>query len=165
MSTPQDLSQDENFKAFNEQMRSYLGIDVDGFKQIAGFVREQQREKALDPLRKEWGDDFDNRYSAIQTEFEKLPEDKRPLYDSVDGARMLWQSYEKSQASAPEADPSAQIPVYDRGQTIPNPTIAAASGAYRFKQSEILNLPAKDYEAQASDIAQAYASGQVDLGS
>lgn len=146
---------DADFQAFNTQLTQYIGVDASSLKQYVSHIQQQVLEQTLEPLRIDWGTDYEQNYNAVKERFKQLPAHQQAIYDNVDGARFL---HEQLRREAQQQQ--ASVPTFDRGKTGGG---AAPTGRYTYTQSQIIAMSKTDYRANIAAIQAAYAQGKVDL--
>jgi len=89
------------------------------------------------------------RMQVVAAELEKLPEAQRPMYDTVEGAQLLWQ---KAQMN--------RIPPPVERATIAGAAIGNAA-KYQFTRSQINSMSEADYRRNDTAITFAEANNQI----
>lgn len=168
------LTDNEDFQLFNAQLQQFLGVDAQTLHNYVAIVQQQQRDMALQPLKQEWGDEFDTRMDSVRQLWEKLPENERAIYDSVEGVRFLAARVQAQQPTAEQpaavggsgvesATTQPGVPSLDR-KTVPS-ALTTGAPQYRYTRSQLTSMPKNEYVQQQADIAKAYSEGAVDMSS
>lgn len=145
----------------NAYLQEAYGVDLGTAMQYVQQAHQQQQPAAaaappagtddITTLKNYWKVDdngMQERMRIVTEQFAQLPEDVRPLYDTVEGAQLLWQRYETQNPGA--------TPV-DRGSSAATPQTAR----YQFTRSQLYDMSESEYRAQDAAITYAEANGLV----
>lgn len=152
---------DDILAQVEEQFRRKYGRGID---EIIGLAQQGTTEEPpatteevsadtfTSSLIKEWGVDekeASRRLNIVLQEFQKLPAEEQPLYDSMQGAKALWAKYEKS-----------NTPVQmDKG--LSSSVSASQQSGFMFTAEQISGMSDKERRAYHQQIVSAYATGKV----
>lgn len=123
----------------------------EGIEFIKSFREAQAVEEIRTSLDKYWGVDREEttkRIEAIKPYFNKMPPDKRKLYDTLEGADLLWRSYLAKNGDV---------------NTMTKTTKGSKGGGKRmmFTESQIQAMDINEYRQKADEIAYAYQNNLV----
>ena len=109
-------------------------------------------------LMRNWGvspADYDARMAAVKEFYKTLPEDKQPEFNSMEGAKAIWQHLEKTSPAAKSTKSTASK---IGGSKKP----ASVQPKQNFiKKSEILKMDKDTYNSRLPEITKAFREGRV----
>lgn len=143
----------EDFGATLHEIRTVVKeIGADGLKNGIAFIKATQQAQQIEAVRSEvdklWGvprEETLKRLEQIKPYFERMPKEKQKLYDTPEGADLIWRSIE-AQSTKTQTSKSGKNP---------------AGRRYVFTQAQINAMGKEEYAANADKITQAYNKGLV----
>jgi hypothetical protein len=153
----------EEFDTFNQQFRRYTGSDLKEtmaeIKELREWRKSESISKQEASLRKRWNvetdEDFSDRIGAVRERFNALPETTKALYDSVDGADMLWAHIQNERSMNQSNSVNSSL---DKSSSL-SPRQSAQK--YRYIQTDVDNMSRAEYGKIADDYALAVNEGAV----
>lgn len=156
------------FTKFKEDFKKHLGVELDealgAVKELQSlraelYIKEQERS-----IQNSWGVDdstFQSRMQEVRAYAANVAKTKPELFQKLDnpeGVKLIWAKLEQDkQRSKPQAK---QVPGLQRNsQRVPE----GAAPKYEFTYSAIQKMSREDYEKNAGRIANAFATGRVDM--
>lgn len=146
----------ETSTEFASQFKAAFGIEPQEAVELVNSLQVFRDEQAL---MRQWGvspSEYDERMSTVRQFFEKLPEDKRGEFNTVQGAVAIWNHLVETQQIAQKPQKTSALPKSKTGRQ-PVPT----RPKHDFKRSEILRMPQTEYKQKLPQIAKAYREGRV----
>jgi hypothetical protein len=156
------------FTKFKDDFKKHLGLDLEealiAVQELQNlraelYIKEQERD-----IQDSWGvdnDTFKKRMKDVRAYAFTLAETKPELFkklDNVEGVKLIWSKLEQDRQRV--SLQQKQVPGIQRNsQRTPEGT----SKKYEYTYSQIQNMSRTDYEKSATRIAQAFASGRVDM--
>jgi hypothetical protein len=140
-------------KAFETKLGAPLDAVVQMLEDFGGYRNQQLIEEQKQPLKSEWGTEFDDRYAQVVEKFQTLPPEMQKALDNTEGAKLIWALIEKEGGSSVPS-----VPTFDRKGS----TLNRAKAKFSYTQSQIEGMDMKTYRANAEDINNAYQNGLVD---
>lgn len=144
---------EEFSRTLNEIKLVVAELGADGLKEGVAFIKASREAAAIEDARKQldtfWGVDREEtirRYEAIKPYFQRLSPEKKKLYDTVEGADLLWRS--------------VQAQGVTKTQTTKN-SKNAGNKRFMFTQAEIDAMSPEEYAQKAEAINKAYINNQV----
>lgn len=146
----------EDFGATLHEIRTIVKeIGADGLKNGIQFIKASQQAQQIESVRSEvdklWGvprEESLKRLEQIKPYFDRMSKEKQRLYDTPEGADLIWRSIE---AKAP----STKTQTSKSGK---NP----AGRRYVYTQTQIEAMSKDEYAANADKITAAYQKGLVE---
>jgi hypothetical protein len=135
---------------FAEDFKKSFGIEPQEAVELVNSLSVFKDEMLL---MREWGVDpgtYDSRMSQVREFYNTLPEEGKARYNSVDGARAIWEHIGKNQA----VKTKTTVRPGGKSTTPPKPPVA-------FKKSEILAMSPADYARKLPQINKAWQEGRV----
>jgi hypothetical protein len=137
---------------FAAQFESIFGVKTEEAVEV---VRSLQVFKDEMFLMREWGTspaEYDKRMLAVREFYETLPEDGKGKFNSVEGAKAIWEHIAGNQ---PKRTKSASP------QSAGKLRSTAAPKQQTFKKSEILRMTDAEYRSKLPAITKAYQAGAI----
>lgn len=151
---PDDGSEDYDPK-FSKTFEKEFGMTVEEAKELVQSLAQERAERGVrqqqEALASHWGvpqQEVERRLIDVRTYWEKLPEEKQRKLDNVEGAKAIWAKISNGKTTTPKMDRTS-------GKT------PGGSSKYLYSQKQIDKMPQHEYDAQADQIAAAYAAGRV----
>lgn len=137
------------------------GIDLDtvttSLTDLQNYRNEQLVERQRDELRKEWGGNFESTFAEVQNYFKNnLSEAEQKAYDNPKGAKMIAALIAQEKQKAGMTTQFNAAPAYQTGMKQ-----SQTNATYKYRQSDVMKMTAKEYEAIAQDFTEAAMRGQV----
>jgi hypothetical protein len=140
--------------AFVAEFEKFFGVKpdeaVETVNQLLAF-RDEMR------LMRAWGvspAEYDKRMEVVRAFYNKLPEEGKDQYNSVEGAIAIWDFLTKTgQAKATSSKPTPQAVSRIKQAALPQPEL--------IKKSDILRMDERTYKANLPKITQAFREGRV----
>lgn len=167
-SNEEEKQETPDFTKFKEDFKKHLGVELDealgAVKELQTlraelYIREQERN-----IQNSWGVDdstFQSRMQEVRAYASNVAKTKPELFQKLDnpeGVKLIWAKLEQDkQRSKPQ---TKQVPGLQRNsQRVPE----GAVPKYEFTYSAIQKMSREDYEKNAGRIANAFATGRVDM--
>lgn len=141
-------------RAFAEEFKANFGLEVE---EAVSLVGDLQNFRAEMGLMREWGvspTEYDSRMQQVLSFYSNLPEDSRAQFNSVEGAKAIWNHLAQQQ---PTTKSTAKSSAKSRGSFNKPPTQKAKV----WTESEILAMDDTTYRANYGEITRAYMEGRV----
>lgn len=143
----------EEFGATLHEIRTIVKeIGAEGLKNGIAFIRASQEAQQIEAVRSEvdklWGvsrEETLKRLEQIKPYFDRMPKEKQRLYDTPEGADLIWRSIQ-SQTTKTQTSKTGKNP---------------AGRRYVYTQAQIDAMSKEEYAANADKITQAYNKGLV----
>lgn len=144
-----------DLSAFDQEFSKRFGVNpeeaVETINSLLAFRDEMT-------LMRGWGvspTEYDARMSQVREFYKTLPEDKQPEFNSMEGAKAIWQHLEKTIQPTRKRNSTASKTTGSSKSTpnIPKPNI--------LRKSEILKMDKQTYAARLPEITKAYREGRV----
>jgi len=140
--------------AFVAEFEKFFGVKpdeaVETVNQLLAF-RDEMR------LMRAWGvspAEYDKRMEVVRSFYNKLPEEGKDQYNSVEGAIAIWDFLTKTgQAKTSSSKSTPQAVSRIKQATLPQPEL--------IKKSDILRMDERTYKANLPKITQAFREGRV----
>lgn len=145
----------EDFGATLHEIKSVVKeLGVDGLKNGIAFIKASQQAQQIESVRAEvdklWGvsrEESLKRLEEIKPYFDRMSKEKQKLYDTPEGADLIWRSIQsKSPSTKTQASKSGKNP---------------AGRRYVYTQTQIDAMSKEEYAANADKITKAYQQGLV----
>lgn len=145
----------EEFGATLHEIKTVVKeLGVDGLKNGIAFIKASQQAQQIEAVRSEvdklWGvprEETLKRLEQIKPYFDRMPKEKQKLYDTPEGADLIWRSIQaKSPSTKTQASKSGKNP---------------AGRRYVYTQQQLDAMSKEEYAANADRITEAYNKGLV----
>lgn len=141
---------------FQQMVQQYLGVQPEQLQLGVQYIQEQEVNRQLGQLQKEWSVDeneLDSRLELVRERFSQLSPQEQQALDSVRGIKLLWAEIEQEQA---RQRPQTQAPRFDRsrGRT-------ATGSKPLFSKSQLDQMSQADRSKYYDQIVYAYQNGLV----
>ena len=150
-----DDSSDEYDPKFNATFEKNFGMSVEEAKELVQSLAQERAERGVrqqqEALASHWSvpqQEVERRLIDVRAYWEKLPDEKKVKLDNIEGAKAIWAKLSQGKAGTPKMDRTS-------GRT------PGGTAKYLYTQKQIDRMPQAEYDAQADNIAAAYASGRV----
>lgn len=151
--TEDEAADDEEASPFAVEFEEAFGMKpteaVELVQELQGFRQELS-------LMREWGvnpGEFDTRMQQVKEFYGTLPETEREQFNSVEGAKVIWQHLQKN---APQIQQTRTA----RTRNTTRPAPAAAKVDF-IRKADILKMDEATYQANLPAITKAYREGRV----
>jgi hypothetical protein len=146
----------EDFGATLHEIRTIVKeIGADGLKNGIQFIKASQQAQQIESVRSEvdklWGvsrEESLKRLEQIKPYFDRMSKERQRLYDTPEGADLIWRSIEaKATSTKTQTSKSGKNP---------------AGRRYVFTQAQIDGMSKEEYAAKADKITEAYQKNLVE---
>lgn len=149
--------QTEDYRRFEQYMRSYLGVDPTQIQAALAQQQQQTVEFQRQKLRQEWGEQYDENFASVQAELQEIAKTdpaRAQALANADGALLLYRARQYDQLKAG----GLQAGGLNRSTT----PATAAKVNYQFTASQLREMTADERRANHDAIQAAYRNGLVD---
>jgi len=146
--------QEAALKALETKLGVPIAAVVEMLEDFSGYRNQNLIEQQKQPLKSEWGDEFDDRYDQVVAKYQTLSPDMQKALDNTEGAKLIWAMIAQDGGSSVPTPPR-----FDRQGSTTNRSAAK----FLYTQSQIENLSLAEYQKNANDINDAYSRNLVDL--
>jgi len=105
----------EDIQLFQGLLQELTGMTVDDLKQGVEYVNSKRREETINPLREQWGENFDYYLGETEKYFNSLPEERRAIYNNPEGVEYLFNTHVKNTIQNVQPPAAGQPPGMDMG--------------------------------------------------
>lgn len=151
---PEEGDEEPELSAFEQEFSKRFGVKpeeaVNTINELIAFRDEMA-------LMRGWGvaaSEYDSRMNQVREFYKTLPEDKQPEFNSVEGAKAIWEHLEKQNPTRKRTSTTSKL----GGSKKPAST---QSKKEFIKKSEILSWDRATYEQRLPEITRAYREGRV----
>jgi len=152
---PEEVNETKIDEKFRADIEKTFGLPLEdlqmGIKYIKNLVASQQLDKSLSTLDKFWGTDraeTESRMTRVQAYWKKMPKEKQALYNSEEGAQIIWATLSKKDKAEGKTS-IAKGSTNSKGRKI------------MFTTQQIEDMSSADYDKNIDRITYAYENNLV----
>lgn len=140
--------------AFNKEFEKQFGLPVDQAREtineLLAFKDEMTLVRAWDVSFSE----YNQRLAQVREFYQTLPEDKQPEFNTIEGAKAIWEHLSKNQPQ------SKRQPTVSKSGGSKNKTAKSTQKPF-INKSDILRMPPEEYNRKLPEISRAWREGRV----
>ena len=152
---PEEVNETKIDEKFRADIEKTFGLPLEdlqmGIKYIKNLVASQQLDKSLSTLDKFWSTDraeTESRMTRVQAYWKKMPKEKQALYNSEEGAQIIWATLSKKDKAEGKTS-IAKGSTNSKGRKI------------MFTTQQIEDMSSADYDKNIDRITYAYENNLV----